>query len=133
MANLKHRLARIVNLDFMTLTAKNIDERQRSLSVAFSVSALLRWAINNDLKTSDMKMESKYSLDKIFIILTMVIYPRSFRGFNLNPRKADGNFQATDVEILLRRLKYPSYLNRSGFDILKESGDLEGELDFHQG
>ena len=62
----------------------------------------------------------------------MVIYPRSLAGLNLNPAKNEQEFQENEIGLLLRRLKYETYLNESGWKILKTFKAL-GDFDFNEG
>ena len=57
----------------------------------------------------------------------MVIYPRSLAGLTLNPNKKEQQYQENEVEILLKRLKLKTYLNRSGWDILLEHFEFDND------
>ena len=93
MANLKQKLTRQINFDFKNLTKNVLNQKESNLCVPISVSVLLRWALKNDFKVSDRQMERYFPLEKIFTFLTMIIYPRSLAGFNLNPKKEEQEFQ----------------------------------------
>ena len=69
-------------------------------------------------------MEESFSLDKILTYLTMIIYPRSLAGLNLNPIKEEQDFQSNDVETLLRRMRFTTYLNESGWRIISTIGNF---------
>ena len=118
MAILKEKLIKRKNSDFRNLTKNVLNQKESNLCVPISVSALLRWTIKNDLKIKDREMNEYFTLERIFKTLTMIIYPRSFAGFNLNPKKEEQKFQETEIELLLRRLKYKTYLNRRGWELL---------------
>lgn len=139
MANLKQRISRFINTDFLNVTKNVVDQTDSELCVPLSVSVLLRWALKNDLKMNDDRMDKYFSLESIFTTLTMVIYPRSLAGFNLNPKKEEQDFQENDVDFLLKRLKYETFLNQSGWEIIKSLGymarmeDIEGSFNYEQG
>ena len=132
MANLKQKLTRQINFDFENVTKNVLNQKESNLCVPISVSVLLRWAIKNDLRVEDRKMEKYFTLEKIFTILTMVIYPRSFACFNFNPKKEEKEFQTNEIELLLRRMKFKTYLNQSGWEIIKQRS-LEANFDFEEG
>ena len=134
MAELKRRMTRIVNNDFDFLTKNVLNQKDSNLCVPISVSVLLRWAIKNDLKADDNKMEEFFTVEKILTQLTMIIYPRSLAGMNLNPRNKEKEFQQNKIELLLRRLKNETYLDKSGWDIIRIDNSLvEGSFDYNQG
>ena len=118
MAELKQQMTRVVNLDFRNLTRNVLDQKDSNLCVPISVSVLLRWALKNDLQVNDQKIEAMFTLDRILTILTMVIYPRSLAGMNLNPKNEEKNFQHNKVDLLLRRIKNTTYLNKCGWSII---------------
>ena len=63
-----------------------------------------------------------YSFEQILTTLTMVLYPRSLAGLNLNPKKEETEFQTNDVETLLRRICEKTYLMESGWEIIRTHG-----------
>ena len=66
--------------------------------------------------------------------LTMVVYPRSMAGLNLNSKQKEKDFQFNNAESLLRRIKFETFLNRSGWDILTQNGSYApGSFDFEKG
>jgi hypothetical protein len=133
-AQLKQRYTRVVNCDFKSLTKNVPDQKDSTLCAPICVSALLRWAIKNDLKLDANTMDSLFTIEKILTKLTMIIYPRSLAGMNLNPRKKEKNFQHTEMELLLERLKYKTYLHLSGWHIIRGSIQyLDEEFDFNKG
>ena len=109
-----------------------MDQKYSNLCVPISVSVLLRWAINNDLKIEDYRMEDFFTVEKILTNLTMIIYPRSLAGMNLNPKNEEKEFQQTEIELLLKRIKNKTYLRESGWDIIR-GFCAEGLFDFNQG
>jgi len=134
MAELKRRMTKMVNSNFQNLTQNVLNQKDTNLCVAISVSVLLRWAIKNDLNVEDWKMEQYYTVEKILTQLTMIIYPRSLAGLNLNPKKGEKEFQFNSVEMILKRLKFPTYLNKSGWHILTRNGIYaKGSFDFAEG
>ena len=134
MAQLKQRMTRIVNFDFQNLTINVLDQKDSNLCVPISVSVLLRWAIKNDLKVDDSTMEFNFTVEKILTILTMIIYPRSLAGMNLNPKNEEKKFQHTEIELLLKRLKHETFLHKSGWEIIRNRDSRsKGSFDFKQG
>ena len=89
MAQLKQRMTKAINYDFDYLTKNVLDQKDSNLCVPISVSVLLRWAIKNDLNTENRKMEYHFTVEKILTKLTMIIYPRSLAGMNLNPKNEE--------------------------------------------
>ena len=114
------------NPNFKNLTKNVLDQKDTNLCVPISVTTLLRWAIKKDLKIWNGPLNEHYSFEKIFTLLTMVIYPRSLAGLNLNSNEDEKEFQHNEIEVLLKRLKLETYLNPCGWDIIKESlGPIE--------
>jgi hypothetical protein len=54
---------------------------------------LLRFAIKNDLDFEDNR--GAYSTESILAHLTLIVYPRSMAGLNLNPNEEETEFQLT--------------------------------------
>ena len=54
----------------------------------------------------DLDFEDKrYSSEAIFANLTLIVFPRSMAGLNLNPNEEETKFQSINqVELLLNRL-----------------------------
>jgi len=72
---------------------------------------------------TDLAFDDKYyTFDKILTTLTMIVYPRSLAGLNLNPKNEENNFQTNDVETLLERICKKTYLRESGWEIIREQG-----------
>ena len=78
-------------------------------------------------------MKRRFTLENIFTILTMIIYPRSLAGFNLNPKNEEQKFQQNEIELLLRRMKLKTYLSGSGWEMIKKLGRVEGDFNFEKG
>ena len=134
MGQLKQRMTKKINCDFKNLTENIVDQKDTMLCVPISVSILLRWAIKKDLKVKDSIMEELFTVEKILTQLTMIIYPRSLAGLNLNPRKKEQKFQDNDIESLLIRMKNETYLHKSGWDIIRDRCQgLNGSFDFEEG
>jgi hypothetical protein len=134
MVELKQRMTRFVNYDFDFLTKNVLNQKDSNLCAPISVSVLLRWAIKNDLKVHDDKMEEYFTVEKILTKITMIIYPRSLAGMNLNPINIEKEFQHNKIELLLKRIKNETYLNDSGWDIIRDHRfGAEGSFDYNRG
>jgi len=116
---LKQEMTKCVNMDLQNLTQNILDQKWSNLCVPISVTALLRFAIKNDLAFND---DNNYTFEKILTTLTMIVYPRSLAGLNLNPNKEESQFQANDIETLLKRICKKTYLNESGWEIVRKQG-----------
>ena len=110
-------MTKCVNLDIKNLTKNILDQKWSNLCVPISVTTLLRFSIKNDLAFDD-KYDS-FTFEKILTILTMIVYPRSLAGLNLNPKKEGNQFQTNDVETLLERICKKTYLRKSGWEIVR--------------
>ena len=132
MAQLKEKMTRAVNFDFKNVTQNVLDQKDSNLCVPISVSILLRSAIKEDLNLPEALMKKNFTVEKILTQLTMIIYPRSLAGMSYNPRHSDKQFQHAKIEALLKRMKYPTYLYKSGWDIIG-SYFAKGSFDFQQG
>ena len=117
---MRRRLTTLTNEDFNNITKNVLNQNGTNLCVPISVSILLRWTIKHDLQVEDLLMNHHYSLERILTALTMVIYPRSLAGLNLNPNKIEQEFQENEIDLLLRRIKYETYLNKSGWQIIRD-------------
>jgi hypothetical protein len=134
MAQWKQRMTKAVNFDFQNLTKNVLDQKDSNLCVPISLSVLLRWALKMDLKVEDRTMEMFFTVEKILTKLTMIIYPRSLVGMNLNPRNKEKKFQHNNIELLLKRMKNATYLHKSGWDIIRMFDSVaKGSFDFNQG
>jgi len=116
MSNLKQQMTKCVNLDIKNLTENILDQKSSNLCVPISVTTLLRFSIKNDLSFKDKRNE--YTFEKILTNLTMIVYPRSLAGLNLNPKKEENQLQTNDVETLLERVCKSTYLKESGWEIV---------------
>ena len=105
-------------MDIKNLTKNILDQKWSNLCVPISVTTLLRFAIKDDLDFVD-KYDS-LTFDKILTILTMIVYPRSMAGLNLNPKKEEKDFQINDIETLLERICKKTYLRKSGWEIVRK-------------
>ena len=132
MAELKQRMTRALNSNFTNLTKNVLDQKDSNLCVPISVSVLLRWAIKNDLNLNDFYMEEYFTVEKILTKLTMIIYPRSLAGMNLNPKNEEKEFQHNEIELLLKRIKNETYLHKSGWEIIHFGYYTHG-FEFDQG
>jgi hypothetical protein len=101
------------------LTKNVIDQKNSNLCVPLSVSTLLRHAIKEDLHFEDKN--GYYTTEKIFANLTLIVYPRSLAGFNLNPKEDETKFQTNIIDLLLDRLCTKTYLMESGWEIIRRS------------
>ena len=125
MSELKQRMKKVAIFDFRNLTKNVLEEKDSNLNVPISVSVLLRWAIKNDLKVNDDIMEIYFTVEKILTQLTVIIYPQSLAGMNL---------KHNEIELLLKRIKYETYLNKSGWDIIRCYDSVaKGSFDYNQG
>ena len=104
------------------VTKNTLDQKWSNLCVPISVTALLRFAMKNDLAYYDKYNE--YTFEKILTTLTMIVYPRSLAGLNLNPKKEEKHFQTNDIETMLERICKKTYLKESGWDIVRSQGYL---------
>ena len=120
MSNLKQQMTNCVNAELQNLTKNVLDQKWSNLCVPISVTALLRFAMKNDLIFDDQN--NRYSLEKILTTLTMIVYPRSLAGLNLNPKKEEKEIQENDVETLLQRICKKTYLMESGWEIVRTKG-----------
>ena len=105
------------------MTKNVFGQKSSNLCVPISVATLLRFAIKNDLDFEDD--DGDFSAEKILAILTMVVYPRSMAGLNLNPKKEETDFQFNEIELLLERLCKETYLMPTGWQIIRQIGQDE--------
>ncbi|CBY11139.1 unnamed protein product [Oikopleura dioica] len=108
------------NKDEMTRHGSVLDQKSSNLCVPISVTKLLRFAIEKDLGFDVTK--NNFTMEQILTTLTMVVYPRSLAGMNLNPDKKEQEFQENDVETLLKRICEKTYLMESGWEIVRNLG-----------
>ena len=108
-------MTKCVNFDIKNLTKNILDQKSSNLCVPISVTTLLRFSMKNDLAFED----KYYTFERILTTLTMMVYPRSLAGLNLNPKKEESYFQLNDVETLLERICKKTYLKESGWEIIR--------------
>ena len=99
------------------LTENVFNQKSSQLCAPISVTTLLRHAIKNDLAYKDE--DGDYTFEKILATLTMIVFPRSLAGLNLNPNNKEKENQENEIEILLKRLCKETYLMRSGWQIIR--------------
>ena len=117
-SSLKQNATKQVNQNFENVTKNVLDQKSSNLCVPISVATLLRFAIKNDLGFEDKY--DQYSAEKILATLTLIVYPRSMAGLNLNPKKEETEFQFNEIELLLERLCKETYLMPTGWQIIRK-------------
>jgi hypothetical protein len=115
---LKQNATKCVNQDLQNLTKNVFDQKTSNLCVAISVTTLLKFAIKNDLGFEDKF--GNYSAEKILSTLTLIVYPRSMAGLNLNPKTEETEFQLNEIELLLERICKNTYLMPTGWQIIRQ-------------
>ena len=88
-------MTRCVNQDLQNLTQNVLDQKKSNLCVPISVTTLLRHAIKNDLGFEDEY--GFYSAEAILSNLTLIVYPRSLAGININPKKEETGNQLNEI------------------------------------
>ena len=88
-------MTRCVNQDLQNLTQNVLDQKKSNLCVPISVTTLLRHAIKNDLGFEDKL--GLYSAEAILSNLTLIVYPRSLAGININPKKEETGNQLNEI------------------------------------
>ncbi|CBY33385.1 unnamed protein product [Oikopleura dioica] len=117
-SSLKQNATKCVNQNLENVTKNVLDQKSSNLCVPISVATLLRFAIKNDLGFKDKN--NFYSAEKILSTLTLIVYPRSMAGLNLNPNKKETEFQLNVIELLLERLCKNTYLMETGWQIIRQ-------------
>ena len=120
MSSLKQNATKCANQNFQNLTKNVLDQKWSQLCVPISVTSLLRHAIRNDLGFQDQY--PTHTFERILSTLTMIVYPRSMVGLNLNPKESETDFQMNDILTLLKRVCQKTYLVESGWDIIRLLG-----------
>ncbi|CBY33157.1 unnamed protein product [Oikopleura dioica] len=118
-SSLKQNATKRVDQDLKNVTKNVLDQKSSNLCVPISVATLLRSAIEKDLGFIDDKYDA-YSAEKILSTLTLIVYPRSMAGLNLNPNKKETEFQLNEIELLLERLCKKTYLMETGWQIIRK-------------
>ncbi|CBY35032.1 unnamed protein product [Oikopleura dioica] len=135
MSNFKQKMTKCVNAEFRNLTKNTLDQKSSNLCVPISVTTLLRYAMKNDVNFDDKN--KNYTFEKILMTLTMIVYPRSLAGLNLNPKKEEKDYQKNDIETMLERICKKTYLKDSGWEIVRKQGFGAGlrfsECEFKKG
>jgi hypothetical protein len=108
-----------MNQDLQNVTKNVLDQKSSNLCVPISVATLLRFAIKNDLGFEDER--GSYSAEKILANLTLIVFPRSMAGLNLNPKKEEEKYQLNQIELLLKRLCEKTYLMETGWEIIRHT------------
>ena len=120
-SSLKQTATKFVNQDLQNVTKNVFDQKSSNLCVPISVATLLRFAMKRDL---DFENE-RYSAEKILASLTLIIYPRSMAGLNLNPNQKETKFQLNEIELLLERLCKKTYFMETGWEIIRQLDNRE--------
>ena len=121
---MKRNATKRVNIDLKNVTQNVLDQKISNLCVPISVATLLRPAMKNDLGFKDEY--GNYSAEAILATLTLIIFPRSMAGLNLNPNEEETDFQSfNQVELLLNRVCEKTYLMETGWQIIRELGFVE--------
>ncbi|CBY41172.1 unnamed protein product, partial [Oikopleura dioica] len=123
MSSLKQQMTKCVNLTMKNLTINILDQKSSNLCVPISVTALVRFAMKKDLFFDDKN--DNYTFDKILTTLTMIVYPRSLAGLNLNPKNEESQFQMSDIETLLERICKKTFLKDSGWEIIRKRSHVK--------
>jgi hypothetical protein len=118
-SSLKQNATKCVNQDLQNLTKNVFDQKSSNLCVPISVTTLLKFAIKNDLDFVDKCGE--YSAEKILSTLTLIVYPRSMAGLNLNPNEEETKFQTNEIELLLERICEKTYFMPTGWQIIRHN------------
>ena len=117
---LKHQLTKIMNMNMNNLTKNILDQKNTLLCVPIAMATLIKYAMKNDLAFDDKLGD--FTMEKICISLTMTVYPRSLAGLNLNPNDDEIKSQDNDILSLLNRMTKRTYLNESGWEMIRSNG-----------
>ena len=107
-----------MNQDLQNFTNNVLDQKTSNLCVPISVTTLLRHALKNDLGFADEL--GIYSAEKILANLTLIVFPRSMAGLNLNPNEEETEYQYNEIELLLERLCKRTYLMETGWETIRK-------------
>ena len=117
MSSLKLNATKCVQQGMQNLTKNVFNQKNTELCVPISVTTLLRHSLKNDLRFKD---EYKYyTFEAILATLTMIVFPQSMAGLNLNPNEKEKDFQQNQIEILLQRVCQKTYLMETGWEIIQ--------------
>ena len=97
-----------------------LNQKTSNLCVPLSLTTLLFSTIEKDLHFVDKAKQ--YTLERIFITLTMIVYPQSLAGMNLNPNEEEKKYQKNDIITLLDRVCKKTFFNESGWEIIRKQG-----------
>ena len=89
MSSLKQNATKCVELGMQNLTKNIFDQKSSELCVPISVTTLLRHAIRTDLNFDEIDVS--HTFEEILSTLTMIVYPRSMAGLNLNPNEKESS------------------------------------------
>ena len=110
-----------------------LDQKDSNLCVPISISILLRWALKNQLSIGDDEYNEIYTIENILTVMTMIVFPKSLAGLNDNPRHNEKETQFTQVDKLLKRLKFKTFLNKKGWEIISKLGSANGSFNYCEG
>jgi len=116
MACMKPMLTRSRKMTFQNISKNVLNQKFSNLCVPIAVTTLIRYSLAHDLNFND---SFEFSFYRILTSLTMVVYPRSLAGLNLNPKEEETDFQRNDIESLLRRLSRSTFMSPSGWEIIR--------------
>jgi hypothetical protein len=121
MSSIRFQFKRIEAMDLQDLTKNVPDQKCTELCVPISVAELIRHAMKKYLSFEDRE---EFTTEEILITLTMKVFPRSMAGLNRNPNKKEIDFQRNDVVTLLERMSKRTFLNQSGWEMVREQGSF---------
>ena len=124
---------KISNSAFKNVTQRVVDQKDSNLCVPISISILLRWALRNQLSIGDDEYNEIYTIENILTVMTMIVFPKSLAGLNDNPRHNEKKTQFTQVDKLLKRLKFKTFLNKKGWEIISKLGSAKGSFNYCEG
>jgi hypothetical protein len=104
-------------MEMINLTKNIHDQGYSQLCVPISVTNLIRHAMEYDMGFD--KKDFSHTFENILSSITMVIYPRSMAGLNLNPKRNEVDTQLTDIESLLKRICFRTFIMPSGWEIIR--------------
>ena len=132
-AFLRYNYKKISNSAFKNVTQRVVDQKDSNLCVPISISILLRWALQNQLNIEMDEYNDIYTVENILTVMTMIVFPRSLAGLNDNPCHDEKRTQLTETDKLLKRLKFKTYLNKKGWEIISRLGSARGSFNYSEG